>query len=1014
MNYQHEQDRPSGRERSIPVQSENHHEGSAKPMTLTVVRLLRAFGALVFRNRLAIGLASLAWLIYRSGTKPSRMTYPCQQAAAANVGVILAGIIPACLLSRWKRADGLSHATAWKRQAVVGALLFVTAFLGIESFQYAGGIADEGGTAQPMNLNLGTSVVGIAKMDPADSVGWYTDAEIEAMVREAVAKAGGLTSLMIDKNGDNQIKVMVKPNQTQDKWQPGEGVNTHPTVTRTVVLMAQEAGADEVFIADGSASTRDFNYPYRDITLEAFRTCGYDDNDDQIDDVTGVTLVDLNDCGTGNVIPPSSLDPQNPPPDCSAVDIPNRVLRTTWWQHNTLVQGHPDAADVVICVPTLKNHMNGGVTLAMKNRVGTAPNDVYYAEHFGGAYAKQLKWSGVHSVDINAAYPGFGYDIGSKPINEDAVVARSIVDLNLLRPQDFAVIDGLVGIENGPVGDGNSASLQKRASHLIIAGKDSVATDTVGTIAMGYDPMSIPQLVNAHNTGALGTMDTSQITVVGDRISLVRDNYRTDWDDPGQQIRGEESAPWMTNISVAEGDTVAGGQAVNVSGIGDNVGIVKAEVAVDQLGPNLVVNGDFENGSTGWQPWESAWGSNKVRDYANTEPGHIGNACLKLGNSNSTGSYGSYQEVTVEPGKTYRVDVYWRGQKLTDMNWFEVILLDGPFNMQNADSGSPASEFVEPNYAYAYDNNTYGLPGPIGTTYGWVWGHEQYSGPNPLNQVDWNNRQGRRTASGTTMTIVLKAGSLNPGIACWFDEVSLREVQGEEVVATLASPGDPFNITIPAENLPPGMYDAEMRVSVYDAMLNEDSEYRNVQINSIPVDPILCISPESFTHTIFVGDAQADDAIDIWNCGDQGIQLDYLVDIAPVSAQDWLSVSPALGSSTTNVNAHAVQYDTLGLDPGTYNATITVDGNAINSPVTVNVTLTVETVKADFDLDGDVDMDDFAIMQTCLSSSPGGAPPAGCEDAKFDGDVDVDSVDIALFKDCMTAANMIPDPACDD
>ncbi len=36
-----------------------------------------------------IGLASLCWLIFKTGSKPSRIQYPCQQAAAANVSVFL-------------------------------------------------------------------------------------------------------------------------------------------------------------------------------------------------------------------------------------------------------------------------------------------------------------------------------------------------------------------------------------------------------------------------------------------------------------------------------------------------------------------------------------------------------------------------------------------------------------------------------------------------------------------------------------------------------------------------------------------------------------------------------------------------------------------------------------------------------------------------------------------------------------------------------------------------------------
>lgn len=40
-----------------------------------------------------IGIASLLWLLYKSGTKPDRMRYPCQKAAAANVTMFLFPIL---------------------------------------------------------------------------------------------------------------------------------------------------------------------------------------------------------------------------------------------------------------------------------------------------------------------------------------------------------------------------------------------------------------------------------------------------------------------------------------------------------------------------------------------------------------------------------------------------------------------------------------------------------------------------------------------------------------------------------------------------------------------------------------------------------------------------------------------------------------------------------------------------------------------------------------------------------
>ena len=76
----------------------------------------------------------------------------------------------------------------------------------------------------------------------------------------------------------------------------------------------------------------------------------------------------------------------------------------------------------------------------------------------------------------------------------------------------------------------------------------------------------------------------------------------------------------------------------------------------------------------------------------------------------TSSSFGVYQEVTVEPGKTYRLDCEWKGTRQGDSNWWEVILVDGPYNYDQADNGP----IVEKNYMFAYDSVTYGFPGSIG------------------------------------------------------------------------------------------------------------------------------------------------------------------------------------------------------------------------------------------------------------------------------------------------------------
>jgi len=62
---------------------------------------------------------------------------------------------------------------------------------------------------------------------------------------------------------------------------------------------------------------------------------------------------------------------------------------------------------------------------------------------------------------------------------------------------------------------------------------------------------------------------------------------------------------------------------------------------------------------------------------------------------------------------------------------------------------------------------------------------------------------------------------------------------------------------------------------------------------------------------------------------------------APAAGANWLSVSPASGTTSGSVS---VSVNPVGLSPGTYNGSILVSGLATNSPLSVPVTLTVTAV----------------------------------------------------------------------
>ncbi|MHC4474852.1 MAG: S8 family serine peptidase [Planctomycetota bacterium] len=104
--------------------------------------------------------------------------------------------------------------------------------------------------------------------------------------------------------------------------------------------------------------------------------------------------------------------------------------------------------------------------------------------------------------------------------------------------------------------------------------------------------------------------------------------------------------------------------------------------------------------------------------------------------------------------------------------------------------------------------------------------------------------------------------------------------------------------------------------------------------DSIPV-PVLIVSITSLQFTGTEGGANpADQSFTIRNCGME--TLNWSVS----ESCDWLSVSPASGSSTGEADTVTVNVDISGLSSGTYSCDLTIaDAGAMNSPQTITVNL---------------------------------------------------------------------------
>lgn len=66
----------------------------------------------------------------------------------------------------------------------------------------------------------------------------------------------------------------------------------------------------------------------------------------------------------------------------------------------------------------------------------------------------------------------------------------------------------------------------------------------------------------------------------------------------------------------------------------------------------------------------------------------------------------------------------------------------------------------------------------------------------------------------------------------------------------------------------------------------------------------------------------------------------------------------------------------------------------------------------DFDLDGDVDLDDFAHLQNCMTGNATPQTDPLCQDARLDGDSDVDDLDLNIFLGCLSGSTVPANLAC--
>ena len=134
-------------------------------------------------------------------------------------------------------------------------------------------------------------------------------------------------------------------------------------------------------------------------------------------------------------------------------------------------------ADFVINLPVLKTHNQTVTTICLKNLKGCLSTD------------------------------------SKKKCHAETDLNRAIAEVNQLIPCHLNVVDALTATESGPTPTGKTDQVRKMG--LVLAGKDRLECDVVGSFLLGYPADQVPHIANyARITG--GSLNLAEIPTIGE------------------------------------------------------------------------------------------------------------------------------------------------------------------------------------------------------------------------------------------------------------------------------------------------------------------------------------------------------------------------------------------------------------------------------------------------------------------------------------------------------------------
>ena len=330
----------------------------------------------------------------------------------------------------------------------------------------------------------GKSLVGLCQSNDAElgSLAKPLNAEltyehVDAITRKAIARAGGLESVM--EVGDEWV--LIKPNMVEHAGNLGhKGVATDLRVMKSVIQQLIELPANKrpkrITVGEGggnwsgsagfTAKWKHYDNLSYDGMLKDF---GAKYPDIQFD------WIDFN-------------NESNDSPFAPEKEVPGGGLESASFTLPEAIQ----KCDKFIVVSVMKTHEMVKTTLTHKNYIGISPSSIYGIvglSHFGIPH---------------------GATVTDKRIDYTNTIDRSVVDLFSFHPADFSVSECFWGTEETGPREGWEI---KR--NIVFAGKDPLAHDAVGTYYMGFNPYDLDYLHWSWMKGFGNTFDLNYINVNG-------------------------------------------------------------------------------------------------------------------------------------------------------------------------------------------------------------------------------------------------------------------------------------------------------------------------------------------------------------------------------------------------------------------------------------------------------------------------------------------------------------------